>query len=182
MRTGATGYFDLNGSKGMTLRVHYTEEYDIETAKRVITITKLQLLATIYPGVYYLDGTIAIDGTNIITMNSAQGAHSVNATIDTYCDITGDLGSISDVESNEDGNKSIVISVSVSGYTKTDSSGSGWVVSSEQSIDLSQIDRGIIYIDSGSGFELYQCYIDNGTSWDLYIPYIDNGTNWDLCG
>ena len=38
---------------------------------------------------------------------------------------------------------------------------------------------GVVWIDTGSKFEAYQCYIDNGTSWDLYIPYIDNGSSWD---
>lgn len=41
--------------------------------------------------------------------------------------------------------------------------------------------KGLVYIDTGSGFEPYQCYIDNGSSWDLYLPYIDNGSSWDLC-
>lgn len=41
---------------------------------------------------------------------------------------------------------------------------------------------GFIYIDNGSGWDIYQVYIDNGTSWDLYIPYIDNGTGWDMYG
>jgi len=40
--------------------------------------------------------------------------------------------------------------------------------------------KGLVYIDSGSGFESYQIYIDNGSSWDLYAPYIDNGSSWDL--
>lgn len=37
----------------------------------------------------------------------------------------------------------------------------------------------VVWIDTGSKFEAYQCYIDNGTSWDLYVPYIDNGSSWD---
>lgn len=39
---------------------------------------------------------------------------------------------------------------------------------------------GLAHIDSGSGFEAYQCYIDNGTGWDLCAPHIDNGAGWDL--
>lgn len=42
--------------------------------------------------------------------------------------------------------------------------------------------KGLIYIDNGSGFDAYMLYIDNGTGWDQYIPYIDNGTGWDICG
>lgn len=39
---------------------------------------------------------------------------------------------------------------------------------------------GVVYIDNGSSWDLYQCYIDNGSGWDLYIPYIDNGSSWDI--
>lgn len=40
--------------------------------------------------------------------------------------------------------------------------------------------KGLVYIDSGTGWNAYQCYIDNGKSWDMYIPYIDNGKSWDM--
>ena len=66
-----------------------------------------------------------------------------------------------------------------------------WAYSSEPSmITISQTihhsvileyDDGLIYIDTGSGLEAYQCYIDNGTGWDLYLPYVDTGTGWDQC-
>ena len=39
---------------------------------------------------------------------------------------------------------------------------------------------GLVYIDNGSGWDVYQVYIDNGTGWDLYMPYIDNSSGWDL--
>lgn len=39
---------------------------------------------------------------------------------------------------------------------------------------------GLVRIDNGSGFEMYQAYIDNGASWDLYMPYIDNGTKFEI--
>lgn len=49
------------------------------------------------------------------------------------------------------------------------------------SMDLTKINRGLVYIDNGSGLEAYQAFIDNGSSWDQYIPYIDNGSTWDMC-
>lgn len=39
---------------------------------------------------------------------------------------------------------------------------------------------GLVYIDSGKGFEAYQIYIDNGTKWELYMPYISNGSKFEL--
>lgn len=43
-------------------------------------------------------------------------------------------------------------------------------------------DVGLIYIDSGNGWETYEIYIDSGSGWDKYIPYIDNGAGWELYG
>lgn len=51
---------------------------------------------------------------------------------------------------------------------------------SEQSAILSY-DDGLVYLDTGSGFEALQLYIDNGTGWDLCLPYIDNSVSWDQC-
>lgn len=39
---------------------------------------------------------------------------------------------------------------------------------------------GLVRIDNGSSFDMYQAYIDNGASWDLYMPYIDNGTKFEI--
>lgn len=51
----------------------------------------------------------------------------------------------------------------------------------ESSADVT-VDEGLVYIDSGNGWETYEIYIDNGTSWDKYVPYIDNGASWELYG
>ena len=40
---------------------------------------------------------------------------------------------------------------------------------------------GLVYIDSGRGFEAYTAHIDNGTGWDMVIPYVDSGTAWIIC-
>lgn len=40
---------------------------------------------------------------------------------------------------------------------------------------------GLVYIDSGNGFDAYVVYIDNSSGWDQCIPYIDNGSGWDMC-
>lgn len=179
MKTGVTGYFDLEGTKNMFLRVHYEETYDIESAKRTVAITKVQLKAGWYPGVYYLDGSISVDDTVAVSMDSQEGTHSVNPVGENFGDVIGLLGSVSDIGSNDDGTKSITISVSVSGYTKEDSTGSGWTVSGVMTIDLTRIQRGLVYIDTGSGEEAYQLCIANGTGWDIYGPQIANGTGWD---
>ena len=41
---------------------------------------------------------------------------------------------------------------------------------------------GVVYIDNGSSYDMYEIYIDNGTSWDQYEAYIDNGSSFELYG
>lgn len=178
MKTGVTGYFDLEGSKRMTLRVHYEEAYDPTTAKRTVAITKLQLKAEWYPAVYYPDGTVTIDGITAVTMDAGRGTHNVNASpTNEFRDMNGEMGSVSDIGSNDDGSKSITISVSVHGYTKDgEGSGNGWSVQGSQTIVLTKIHRGLVYF----GDEAYQLYIDNVTDWELHGPQIANGSTWNL--
>ena len=52
-------------------------------------------------------------------------------------------------------------------------------ITGSDTVTLTAIPRGIVYIDNGSSLEQYQVYIDNGSSWDLYIPYIDTGSAWE---
>ena len=53
-------------------------------------------------------------------------------------------------------------------------------LSLSDTMGLTKINRGLVYIDNGSGFDAYQAFIDNGSGWDMYIPYIDNGSSWDM--
>lgn len=182
MKNGVTGYFDVTGTNGMTVRVHYAETYDDKTAIRNVEITKLQVHSENYQTVYYLHGSVSIDGVVAFTMDKAAGGHSVYTSRGTYTDVTGTLGSVSDIVSNVDGSKSITINVDVSGYTGSGSgSGNGWTANGAQIIELTSINTGCVYLDNGSGFDAYQVYIDNGSGLDLHIPYIDNGSGWDLC-
>ena len=57
-----------------------------------------------------------------------------------------------------------------------------WLYEGKKATVTTSGSAGVVYIDSGSAFEAYQCYIDNGSSWEAYMPYIDNGSSWDLSG
>lgn len=181
MENGVTGYFDVPGTKGMTVRVHYAETYDDKTDIRTVEITKLQVLADSYSNVYYLSGAVSIDGVNAFTMESSTGGHSVSTSVGTYTDVRGTLGSVSDILPNSDGSKSVTINVDVTGYAGSGGASNGWNAAGEQIIELTRINKGFVYLDNGSGFDAYQVYIDNGSSWDLHIPHIDNGSGWDIC-
>ena len=53
-------------------------------------------------------------------------------------------------------------------------------ISGSGTITLTDIARGLVYIDDGSSFGRYQVWIDNGSAWEQYAPYIDNGNIWEL--
>ena len=42
--------------------------------------------------------------------------------------------------------------------------------------------QGLIYVDTVTGWEAYQCFVDNGSSWDQYAPFADNETTWEAMG
>lgn len=144
MANGVSGYLDFVASKGYTFRVHYAETYDIATNKSdAVTITKLQVARSQHsPAVHYLSGTISVDGITVVSMNSFQGTHTVYIQdINTFYDVTGTLGAATGIVHADDGSKSVVISVSVSGDTLDNSSGGGWSVSSSKTIALTTIPR-----------------------------------------
>jgi hypothetical protein len=60
-------------------------------------------------------------------------------------------------------------------------SGDLHTVTSDVEIILSTETMGLVYIDSGAGWEAYLVYIDNGAGWEQYIPYIDTGSGWNIC-
>ena len=192
MKEGVSGYFDLLSDKsGVTLRFHYKETYDIETAKSNLSIVKIQLKSASWMTTYWLDGTITVEGQEIYNTDSHVGEHGAYVEVlDTFYDITDgeteqvvtDFGTATDILHNDDGTKTVTITVALTGYTQSGNAGSGWIVSDNVQIDLTQIQRGLIYIDNGSGFDAYCIYIDNGSSWDLYSAYIDNGDSWDFYG
>lgn len=93
--------------------------------------------------------------------------------------VTLNSGSL-EIEHDANGAKEIAMSFSV-----TDGSGASYTCGSASASDtmaLTTITAGVVYIDNGAGFDAYEVYIDNGTSWDKYAAYIDNGTSWDSCG
>lgn len=144
MANGVSGYLDFAATKGFTLRVHYKETYDIETNKSdAVTITKVQVARSAYsPAVHYLSGTISVDGITVVSMNSFQGTHTVYVQdINTFYDVAGTFGAVTGIVHADDGSKSIVISVSVSGDTIDNSNGGGWSVSGSKTIALTTIPR-----------------------------------------
>lgn len=143
MANGVSGYFDLTGSNGITMRIRYGETYDVTTNQSVVSITALQVMSSWYYGVtYYLDGTITVDGSTAASMSSSGGTNGVAlVALNTWANVGGTLGSVSSIAHNTDGSKSVTIAVSVKGYTTSGSAGSGWTVSGSKTIALTTIPR-----------------------------------------
>lgn len=169
----------LPSSGGAVFRITYTQTSDIATNTSVIQVTKLEVKLSSYTGQFYFSGKVTIDGKTAVSMNATNGTHlaNVNST-GTFYKVSGTLGSVT-IEHDKDGKKSVdFATVSVKGYYNGSSKFSS---ATSKNVTLTAIPRGIVHIDSGSGFVDYQVYIDNGSSWDLYMPYADNGSSWDLC-
>ena len=148
MATGVTGYLDFEATKGFTLRVHYAETYDIATNKSdSLTITKLQIYSEQWGNTYwhYLNGTISVNGTTVVTMNSSITTHKALISVGSWVDCSGTLGGASDISHAADGSKNVSIAVDVTGYAEAwapmTESGSGWKIASTQTLALTTIPR-----------------------------------------
>jgi hypothetical protein len=85
---GKSGTLDFAGSDNFTLRIKWSETYDLEKNKSILSIDGMQMQSTVYGGTYYPGGpspdygTLKVDGVLLRTMNfngHATHAVSVNA-------------------------------------------------------------------------------------------------------
>ena len=85
---GKSGTLDFVGSHSFTLRIKWSETYDLENNKSILSIDGMQMQSTVYGGTYYPGGaapdygTLKVDGVLLRTMNfngHATHAVSVNA-------------------------------------------------------------------------------------------------------
>ena len=140
MAAGKSGSFSLQGSNGVTMKVYWSEEYDVSTNKSTVAIEKIEVTSSWYYGItYYLTGTIKINSKTAITMNSVTPTHRVwIPNLNKYGEVLGDMGSVS-VTHESDGSKKTSIAVDLKGYTDDGTAGSGWSVTGSQEITLTTI-------------------------------------------
>lgn len=143
MATGVTGYFDISGTNGASVRVWYQETYDTATNKSSVAITNIFVKSSSWYGVtYYLSGYVNVAGSTAVSMSSSSGTYSVRInTLGVWAEMTGSYGSVSGITHNDDGTKSVSISISVRGYTTSGKYGSGWSVSGSKTVTLTTIAR-----------------------------------------
>lgn len=178
METGVSGYVDFTGTKGFTLRVHYSETYNTASNKRDVTITKLQIAGSQYYGdVYYLDGTIQVNGTTAVEMDSFQGTHAVSVDgQDTFFDANGTLGSVTGIA----GSQSVTITADVTGYSMLGLDGNGWTVTGSEAVEVTP--AGVVRVNISGTFKMAQAWVYTNGIWKPTIPHLHDGTSWKLPG
>lgn len=143
MAVGIEDFLDLTGGSGASVRIWYTETYDIEKNTSTVAITSIQVMSTWFAGVtYYLDGTISIAGTVAVSMSSSGGTHPVTiSAMNQYYTAGGSLGSVSGIAHLNDGSQSVTVSATIRGYTISGGAGSGWSASGSKVSKLTTIPR-----------------------------------------
>lgn len=149
MATGNSGSFTLSGSGNFSVVIYWSETYNESANTHNVSITKCQLKSSNWYGfTYYPNGGLYINGTQVVTFNSALGSH--NCTIgsqNTGYDIVATSGysgppwTLSNIAGNTDGTKSVSISANFQCFTAAGNGGSGWSVNSSQTVTLHTIPR-----------------------------------------
>lgn len=147
MATGKSGYFDVSNG-GFTLRINWSETYDITANTSVVSITSADLMSTAYSGYsYFPHHYIKVNGQEVATFNSTLGTHSYYISAkNTFYGINAASGSpppwtSSAIAHNADGTKSITIEVYINLWRTSSGAGSGTNLSGSQTIALTTIPR-----------------------------------------
>ena len=151
MAQGNSGSFTLTGSQNFAVIIYWSETYNESANTHVVSITAAQLVSYNWYGfTYYPSGTLSINGSTVVTFNSAIGTHNctigsqgagyniIPASGSSYPAAPWSSGTIS---GNADGTKSVSIAANFSCYTADGRGGSGWSVNGSQTVTLRTIPR-----------------------------------------
>ena len=151
MAQGNSGSFTLTGSQNFAVIIYWSETYNESANTHVVSITAAQLVSYNWYGfTYYPNGTLSINGSTVVTFNSAIGTHNctigsqgsgysiIPASGSSYPAAPWSSGTIS---GNADGTKSVSISANFQCFTADGRGGSGWSVSGSQTVTLHTIPR-----------------------------------------
>lgn len=149
MATGNSGSFTLSASGNFAVIINWAETYNESANTHVVSITSCQLVSYNWYGfTYYPSGTLSINGSTVVTFNSALGSH--NCTIGSQgtgypviaaSGYSGAPWSSGTITGNADGTKSVSISANFQCFTLDGRGGSGWSVNGSQTVTLRTIPR-----------------------------------------
>ncbi len=143
--TGRQGQIELTGSKaGITVLLDWVETYNTVTNTSTVTITKMQGKSARWYGIsYFLRGSIAINGVDVITFG--ENHYLYWGALNTFTNLRVRRGAklppwgTDDINHNGDGTKTVDITFSFTGITDSGTAESGWVVDEVVSIALTDI-------------------------------------------
>lgn len=152
MAAGKSGSFELTGTYGITVKVFWSETYTMDSNQSVVSIDKVQVKSSKYNDVtYYLNGNISVDGSKVINFVVTSGTHNADIIrgVDVYVDVEAASGSsypnspwkTGNITHNNDGSKSVSITLDILGATLSGDKGDGWKVVGSKSVELTTIPR-----------------------------------------
>ena len=138
----------FSGSKGVTARVTVKEDYSIENNASSLTVF-VDLACSRYSGhIYSLGGTLKVAGQTLWSTSSSSGSNDVYIqSLDTYYPVryggtaTAATWVSSAIAHEQDGSKTIPISLEIYGYEASGKGSSGFNVSGNSNVTLTQIPR-----------------------------------------
>ena len=144
--SGKSGSFEITGKKGFTVKVAWSETYDIETNCSVVSIDSMQVQSSEYTAEYWLNGSVKVNDSPVVTFKSSSGSHVVNVRYKyTYYDVRSSGNpapwASDPIVHNSDGTMSVVIELDFSGITTNGQNGSGWTAKASHTITLTTIPR-----------------------------------------
>ena len=197
MKTGVSGYFDISGSYGMTLRTYYEEQYDEAGAVSVLSITAVQLQSTQYKGPWYPGtdpatltgrvpaGCVSVNGASvsgaISHTNPATHAFSFDGASSSWIGLSALTGSAlpwASAEIAHDASGEATATITVDFTIWRDSSAPKPDFYGTHTVTLTKIQTGLVDIENGSTYKKYRAVIDNGSTFKTYRKMIDNGESW----
>lgn len=186
MATGKSGSFTLSASY-FTCQISWSETYDPITNESVVTINA-KVKTSGYLVDYYPNGTIKVNGSPVVTFNSATPTDMIYfASKGTYYSFTDYKGVTSgpwvsgDIAHESNGSKNVDIAVDFNLYTPSGSYGSGARISGSKTIALTSIDRAAPTVSVAtsnitiSGFKISATASTSCDRWDYSL---DNGETW----
>lgn len=158
MVAGKSGSFELSGSQSMKAKVYWSELYDTDTNTSVVSVDVKIISGSTGSGyLYYLNGTVSVNGTAVISMSSTAGSHNcyavygqeanINAGSSAYSSPPWSSGSITH---DSDGAKSVSISLNISGYELNGKGASGFSISGSSTVALTTIPRASAISSAGN--------------------------------
>lgn len=144
MATGKSGSFTIAGNEGFTAKVTWQETYDTVANTSVVSLN-LAINSSTYRGVYYLAGSLKVNGGSVVNMNYYSPAtHKVEVSAgSTYYQVQAQSGTAppwasATISHNSDGSKSVSIAVSIEGWREDTHM---FKISGTQTITLTTIAR-----------------------------------------